>query len=426
MKLLVSAYACAPNHGSDHAVGWNWTTEAHRQGFQIWALVSPTHHDSITRACRENPDLAGIKWSFPTVPGWKLKQASEPKWERTYNLLWQRAALRHARLLHRQVNFDAVHHVTWGGIRAPTFLGALGIPLFIGPIGGCETSPLSLRDELGRRGRLLEWIRDATTATTTLNPLIAPGLRSATAIFAYTRDTQDLFSGSIQKKTMVFSAVSIQQLPSVRLRHELSKPPKFLYAGRLLYWKGVHIALRAISELNRLTPGARFTIVGNGPERQRLLADVDRLGLHSQVEFISRLPQPQLFELYQSHDLLLFPSLHDSGGFVVIEALSRGMPVVCLDLGGPRDLVTPASGIVVQTKGRNTREVAEDMAQEIHRVITTSGKLQELSAGAIARAAEFVLEERVRAFYGLALSAMGTSSRNSAPTVGSTEVVRGA
>ena len=35
-----------------------------------------------------------------------------------------------------------------------------------------------------------------------------------------------------------------------------------------------------------------------------------------------------------SHDFLLFPSLHDSGGFVVLEALCHGMPVLCLDLGG--------------------------------------------------------------------------------------------
>jgi hypothetical protein len=47
MKLLISTYACAPNHGSEHAVGWNWTTEAHRQGHRVWALVAPAHRDSI-------------------------------------------------------------------------------------------------------------------------------------------------------------------------------------------------------------------------------------------------------------------------------------------------------------------------------------------------------------------------------------------
>ena len=50
------------------------------------------------------------------------------------------------------------------------------------------------------------------------------------------------------------------------------------------------------------------------------------------LEFLSK----PCCELFGSHDLFLFPSLHDSGGFVVLEALSHGLPVVCLDLGGQR------------------------------------------------------------------------------------------
>ena len=55
MKLLISAYACAPQHGSEHAVGWNWITEAHRRGHTVWALVSPNHRNfDHTSLCREH------------------------------------------------------------------------------------------------------------------------------------------------------------------------------------------------------------------------------------------------------------------------------------------------------------------------------------------------------------------------------------
>jgi len=88
-------------------------------------------------------------------------------------------------------------------------------------------------------------------------------------------------------------------------------------------------------------PNARFTIVGNGPEEARLKADALARKIKDSVDFISWLPQNNLFELYDSHDLLLFPSLHDSGGFVALKALCLGMPVVCLDLAGPKEIVTP-------------------------------------------------------------------------------------
>jgi glycosyltransferase involved in cell wall biosynthesis len=404
MKLLISTYACAPNRGSDHAVGWNWTTEAHRLGHEIWSFVSPAHRDSIKRACQENPGLSGIHWVFPEVKAWSLKQAVEPKWERTYNLLWQRVALRHARDLHRQVGFDAVHHLTWAGIRAPTFLGALKAPLIIGPIGGGETSPPSLRDQLGFRGRILERIRDLSNSTITINPIVRPGLTSASVIFVSTADTQSLFNGALRNKTVVFTQLGLPTPPDAHLPRSHSGPPRFLYAGRLLYWKGVHIALRAFARVVTQTPNARFTIVGDGPERSRLEADVKQHNLHGNVEFIPRVPQNILFKLYGSHDLLLFPSLHDSGGFVVLEALSHGLPVMCLDLGGPKDMVTPDSGVIIQNNGQNTAQVAAKMAMEISRLLASPETLTALSAGAVSRAGEFILAKRIEDFYNCAMN----------------------
>jgi glycosyltransferase involved in cell wall biosynthesis len=400
MKLLISAYACAPNFGSDHGIGWNWVTEAHRIGHEIWVLASSAHRPSIATACRDDPDLAGIHWFFPEVPGWPLAQGVEPKWERTYNMLWQSRAVGLARELHDNVNFSAIHHLTWSGIRAPTFLGSLGPPLIIGPIGGGETSPRSLRDAIGGRGKVLEWVRDMSNATITINPLVRGGFRDAAVIFVTTEDTQNLFKGSLRDKTVVFSSISLTHLPPARLR-EWSGPPKFLYAGRLLYWKGVHIALRAFAELISKGIDARFTIVGDGPERSRLEREAVSWNLCDRVEFIRRIPQPKLFELYDTHHLLLFPSLHDSGGFVVLEALSRGLPVVCLDLGGPKDTVTDNCGVIVGTHGcaQNTAQLAISMATAMSRLLKAPERLAELSSGARARAREFILAKRIPVLY---------------------------
>jgi glycosyltransferase involved in cell wall biosynthesis len=399
MKLLVSAYACAPDRGSEHAVGWTWVTEAHRLGHEIWVLASPAHRNSIELTCSATADLAKIRWIFPEVKGWPLRQGEEPKRERTYNLLWQRAANDHAQELLTKTHVDAIHHITWAGIRAPTFLGGLGPPLIVGPIGGGETAPASLRDELGMRGRLLEAIRDLSNATIGLNPAVRPGLRKAAVIFVSTEDTQRLLARTLGRETIVFSQVGLPKLPVVARRRLRSSPPRLIYAGRLVYWKGVHIALCAFAEIVKRAPGARFTIVGDGPERARLGAQVKALNLHDHVDFIPRLPQQQLFEVFDSHDLMLFPSLHDSGGFVVLEALSRGLPAVCLDLGGPRDIVTAESGIVVETHGQNTKLVAAAMAEEILRLIAAPERLAALSAGAIERAQSFLSQKRITEFY---------------------------
>src|SRR6516165_9275312 len=381
MKLLISAFSCAPNRGSELGIGWNCATEAHRLGHEVCVLVCPAHRDAIASAVRQDAALKEIRWVFPELACWPVQQGEEPKWSRPYNLLWQKAALRVARALHREVGFDVVHHLTWGGFRVPTFLGSLGPPLILGPMGGGETSPLSLRDGFPMRGRILERIRDFNNATVMINPWIRRELIEAAVIFASTSDTRNLFSRSVKNKAFAFTQLCIANPPLLAPRMARQGRPRLLCTARLYYWKGVHIAIRAFAQLLSQCPEARFTIVGRGPEEHRLKAEAARYDVADRVDFISWLPQQQLFDLYESHDLFVFPSLHDSAGFVVLEAMSRGLPVVCLDLGGPKDTVTPNSGVIIKTAGLNTAQLAARMTDEICNLLASPTTLARLSAG---------------------------------------------
>ena len=75
------------------------------------------------------------------------------------------------------------------------------------------------------------------------------------------------------------------------------------------------------------------------------------------MRWVEWLPHDQLHEHYYQHDALLFPSLRDSGGMVVLEALAHGLPVVCTDRGGPGLIVNRRCGRVVKTSGRTKDEV---------------------------------------------------------------------
>ena len=124
-----------------------------------------------------------------------------------------------------------------------------------------------------------------------------------------------------------------------------------------------------------------------------------RLGIAEKVTFVPWMEQADLFDLYNEYDLFLFPSLHDSGGLVVLEALCRGLPVVCLDLGGPKEVVDETCGVVVATTKLNSAQVAQDLAKAVLSVLCDRERWRGLSGGAIARARTFLWQERVARFY---------------------------
>ena len=67
----------------------------------------------------------------------------------------------------------------------------------------------------------------------------------------------------------------------------------------------------------------------------------------TRVEFIGRVPHEKFSSYYAAADALVFPALRDSGGSALLEAMSRGLPVICLDWAGPGEMVDETSGIKI-------------------------------------------------------------------------------
>jgi glycosyltransferase involved in cell wall biosynthesis len=116
--------------------------------------------------------------------------------------------------------------------------------------------------------------------------------------------------------------------------------------ARLLHWKGLHLSIKAFAAA-QLSSNTEYWILGEGPENLALKALAIELGLGERVRFLGRLPRAEtLHHLAQCH-VLVHPSLHDSGGWVCLEAMAAGRPVICLDIGGPGVQVTEETGFKV-------------------------------------------------------------------------------
>jgi len=133
---------------------------------------------------------------------------------------------------------------------------------------------------------------------------------------------------------------------------------------------------------------AHFTVVGDGPERDRLEELTRSLGIEDAVSFCGRLNHDLVLQRLRSADVLVFPSVHDFGGGVVFEALSLGVVPVVADYGGPGDIVHPEVGYKVRLT--NEDEVVSKI-EEILRVLAQGPDLLEgLQQQAVSYAREYL------------------------------------
>lgn len=414
MKILVSAFACLPNAGSEGGVGWRWAEEWARDN-DVVVITDISRREAIEAHLATHP-LSNPRFVY-FRPGWLRWMPLNSLTAQVLYQLWQIALLPFARRLHDAEHFDLAHHVSYGVFRQPSLIGHAGIPLVFGPVGGGEDAPWQLKRSMSLSAQVRELLRSLLNGFARIDPLLRWGLKGCALILAKTGDTARALPSGFAERTIV--ALEIGTLPREGVtprKAPAGRPLRLLYAGRLLGWKGIHLGLASIARARAKGVNVEFHVVGSGPYEGCLRLQAGMLGIGSTVRWFPSIPQAELFTKYREMDAVLFPSLHDSSGNVVVEALSFALPVICLDLGGPAEIVTDASGCVVRTGGLDETGVIAHMASAIERLAVDADEYERLSAGALARAEELAWDKQVRRIKGLVLDCVSSTRADAAPT----------
>lgn len=393
MKILVSAFACAPNAGSEWGVGWRWAEEWARE-HEVVLITDISRRDAIEAYLATHPQSNPRFVYFR--PWWLRRMPLNSLTAQLLYQLWQIALLPFVRRLHATEHFELAHHVSYGVFRQPSLIGHAGIPLVFGPVGGGEDAPWRLKQSMSLGQRFRELSRSLLNKLSRIDPLLRWGLKGCVLILAKTGDTARALPTGFADRTEVALEIGTSSREGVTPRGApAGRPLRLLYAGRLLGLKGIHLGLAAIARARDAGVNVEFHIVGNGPYEGRLRRQTESLGLGEVVRWFPSIPQGELFAKYRDMDAVLFASLHDSSGNVVMEALSFALPVICLDLGGPAEIVTDESGCVVRTAGMDENGVIDDMAGAIKRLAQDTNEYERLSAGALVRSGELAWDRQM-------------------------------
>ena len=392
LRVLISAFSCEPGKGSEPEVGLRMVLAA-ATCHEVWVLTSDTGAPALQRFLDSHP--LGARVHLEPVPlGIDLNGLGLVTFHRHYDR-WQRLASLRALELDRQIGFDLVHHATMSTVWTRVGVASVPKPLVWGPVGGGVEPPLSLLPELGFRGLLDDMLRVTSRRLLAQLPAMRRAPRTAKVVFAQNRETVRRLRAA--GKVIVLPNATVIQLdgiqPTGERRHDVAM------VGRLVGWKGGYLALRAFRHVTH--PRAILRLYGEGPDRARLEQAARRWGLADRVRFEGWITRSALLPQVARAGVLLHTSFHDDAPLSVAEALSLGTPVVCLDHGGPAEVVrqwpTTPSRLIPPTQVKAT---ARRIAEAVDDFLLRPPPIRTRPVGAATSFAETLLEA-----YGYATSA---------------------
>ncbi len=378
MKVLILAYACEPDQGSEPEIGWQWALQMARF-HDVSVITRSNNREGIEKGLRQlAPDQPRPRFFYDDAGPLVLWAKKRFQLHSLYYLLWQRRVRRLVSEVVAQERYDLIHHLTFGALRHPTAIWHHGVATLWGPVGGMSDFPVQLfaRSNWRLRANALlrrvdSWVRGRFLGLTRRRG------RASSLVLASHPEAVTVFRccGVVAS---LFSAIGIEpHLVAAGPRPLRAGPLRLLFVGRLMEEKGVELALEALA---RTGQELTLTWVGRGPARAQMERLANRLGLVGRVYFAGAIPRDRVIEEMDRHDLFLFPSVYDSGGFAVLEAMARGLPVICLDSGGPAVSLAHGGGIVVPVTTRE--EVVARLAEAIRRFDEDRTFLHRMSAEA--------------------------------------------
>lgn len=370
--MLISAYGCEPNKGSEQGVGWNWCLQL-TSFAEIFVITRSNNQAGIENALPK--EIANrISFIFYDLPDSIRRFKKKEKGLYWYYLLWQWGAYQTAKKLTQHNEFDYVMHLTFGSIWLPTFMHRLPVPFIWGPIGGGEAVPFRLIGTLPLLGRLIQYLRYLLIASISINPLIMGVVSKARIILARTEDTAKIIPHRYQSKVRVIleTAMADDILPATNKRNlDIQRDCiQVIYTGRLIPLKNVATALHAIARAQSFGVNIHFQIYGDGPLRSSLESLANSLGIRNNVEFCGVVSQDRVIQALCNSDVYLFPSLKEGGVWSLMEAMSVGLPIICVNTSGMATITDDNSAIRIFPQTQE--QMVEDFSQALLLLATSS------------------------------------------------------
>lgn len=396
IKVLINAYACSPNMGSEPGMAWNWCLHLAKH-CELYIITEGEFRDRIEAVVPTLPQGNNLHFYYNYVGGddtEKCEKIRKMCWNQgdwrfyKYYREWQWKTYLMAKEICKSTEIDILHQLNMIGFREPGYLWKLaeetGIKFVWGPLDAKERFPLAYTEGAGFKTKVFLWLKNTITYLQLKHSRrVREAIKTSDAIISASSNSVNSLRKYFHTDSILLNETGCSNIPVNITKTKVKNNFNILWVGKMDFRKQLSLAMRAIAIVNKYD--IRLNIVGGGNNKKYRKEAVE-LGIDKNCVWHGVVNHNEVQELMQMSNLFLFTSVAEGTPHVVLEAIANHLPIVCFDTCGQGDVVNENVGIKIPLT--NPKKSVEDFAKVIAALYDDRKKLESLSENCTARSKE--------------------------------------
>lgn len=401
LSILINAYACSPNMGSEPGMAWNWCVNLAKD-CELHIITEGEFKDKIEAVLPTLPQGNNMHFYYNPVSDEIRKMCwNQGDWRfYKYYREWQWKTYIMAEKIIKQHHIDIVHQLNMIGFREPGYLWKIENKPFVwGPIGGLKQFPSSYLEGAGIKMKLFNRVKNIINIYQIKHDKrVDQALKKADLLISSIPDSYNAI-----KKYKGLNSIIIPETGCFIDDNSIKRNKKekvdddfrLLWIGKFDFRKQLNIALETMSKLKDKS-NIKLIICGSGSDNQisyyKQMAI--NLGIEDNVVWKGNIENSKVKEEMRKSDIFFFTSVSEDTSTVVLEAVSYGLPVLCFDTCGMGYVINESVGQKVPLT--NPRQSADEFAEKINYLYNNREYLQKLSDGCKQRQKELSWDNKAK------------------------------
>ena len=401
LKILINAYACSPNMGSEPGMAWNWVSNL-AKFCELYIITEGEFKEKIEDVVPTLEQGKNMHFYYNPVSDEIRKMCwNQGDWRfYKYYKEWQWKTYLMAKDICSKQNIDVLHQLNMIGFREPGYLWKLskesGVPFVWGPVDAKDKFPVAYLGGASMKTMLFMRLKNFLTVWQLKHSKrVRQAASQASVIFSASSNSKESFNKymAIDSPLLNETGCYVQEHPLI----DKSKKETFdvLWVGKLDFRKQLGIALQSVAIADN--ENIRLHIVGGGDaEPYKQLANA--LGIKDKCIWHGAVSHDEVQSIMQNSDVFFFTSVAEGTPHVVLEAIGNNLPVVCFDTCGQGDAVNEKVGKKILLT--NPSKSSQDFATILNELDGNRDLLKQMSENCKQRQAELSCDEKAKTMVG--------------------------